>query len=161
MMNFLDLQYIHLSQTVDLLYATVLFVFSDCPTSVKTTPSGGQLSVGTVLKCEADAVPSPIYRWTVDSIAVNNATDSEFTLNKAGNYTVECIATNYLTGTGNECSSRAAAIVQVEKGNYYIDIINYHLTLNKCTAFRANTISGQCANLSVVHFAVCRPHGDI
>jgi PKD repeat protein len=75
--------------------------------------------LGTILKCEADAVPPASYQWRLDSIEsipVDAASSSEYTLSSPGNYTIECTATNFLTGTGNECSSNVSVIVEVYGG---------------------------------------------
>ena len=106
---------------------------SDCPRSARITPSGGRLPLGTSLKCEADAVPPANYQWLLDSSPVDGATSSEYTLTSSGNYTIECIVTNFLTGTGDPCSVTIGVNVEVGEGKYLFTMNTYEILRMSCT----------------------------
>ena len=79
---------------------------SDCPSSVKVSPSSGPYKAGDVLTCMSDGYPQPSYQWT-DShgqVVSNSNTTTLLegwfflTCTATGNFSTTCSASETVTG---------------------------------------------------------------
>ena len=69
---------------------------TECPTSVKVTPSSGPYKAGDVLTCTSDGYPEPSYTWTDSVSGVVVSTGPNITLTNSS-FVLNCTATVNVT----------------------------------------------------------------
>jgi len=79
---------------------------SECPTTVKVTPSSGPYKAGDVLTCMSDGYPEPSYTWTdsISGVVVSNGPNVTLT---GSLFRLNCTATARLTT--DACSASVVA----------------------------------------------------
>jgi len=84
-------------------------LYTDCPSSVRVSPSSGPFKAGDVLTCTSDGYPEPSYTWTDSNGVIVSTTNTVMwsedwlylTCTATGSFTSLCSASNTISGIQN------------------------------------------------------------
>ena len=103
----------HVTNFVKVCYMSCVFFVTDLSSTITITGAVNNSDVSlndgsVVLVCHADGHPSPTYRWL--DISSGEATDgSKYTLSTAGEYSLECTASNDVTFANDSVIPRSVS----------------------------------------------------